>query len=205
MSRLVATFDALNSTALLIIGVIIIIIGLLLAFLGKGALRRFMGLIGSVIGGSVGYIIGGSLSSGSPWLAIALGFIGAILGSTLLTYATNVALAFFVGFIAAGATYLALGGTPVGDTRATEDPVMIALLVMVIVFSIVYYFIDELMAFLTALIGAALVGAGTFLITQSQLYGGVVLGVVFLLGLTVQMAFAKRKERRPRPVAAEPY
>jgi len=204
---------ALDPIALLILGVVLSICGLALAFFGKTALNRATSILGGIIGGSAGYIIGGSVST-EPYLAAVLGLIGAILGSVMLSYAPNATLAFFVGFIAAVIAFLAqpapVNADPVMLARAQDGRVMVALLVMVVAFAIVYYFVDELMKILTALIGGVLVAAGVFLILndptgdpgQRQLYAAVALGAVFLLGTVVQYALARRSPRKPRTMPA---
>jgi len=181
--------------AFLLIGIVLALCGLLLAFLGRRAMGQFLSLIGSIIGGSVGFIVGEAISPSSPYLPIVLGVVGVILGSLLLSYAPNAALAFFTGFLAAVIAYVALGGTPQGDARGQEPPVMAALLVMVIVFALIYYFIEDLMVPITALIGGVLVGAGVFLATQSPINGGIALGAVFLLGMLVQFARGRGQSR----------
>jgi hypothetical protein len=186
--------------AFLIIAVVLALCGLILALGGKRGVGQYLSMIGSAIGGTVGYIIGEAVSPGSIYLPIALGIIGVILGSLLLSYAPNAALAFFTGFLGAVVAYLALGGTASGDPRGQQPPVMASLLVMVLVFALVYYFIEELMVIVTSLIGAVLVGAGVYLATQSAVIGGAALGIVFLLGVIVQ--YARRDSRRSRPEQA---
>src|SRR3972149_2405204 len=106
------------------------------------------------------------------------------------------ALILMGAFLALCGLALALRGSPQGDPRAQDSHVLVALLVMVLVFAVIYYFIDELMVAITALIGGVLAGAGVFLMTQNAVYGGAALGAVFLLGAPIQYAFAKRRERR---------
>ena len=183
----------------LLIAAVLGICGVLLAFLGRKSASQYLSLIGSAIGGTVGFIIGDAISPGTYYLAIALAVVGLILGSLLLSYAPNAALAFFTGFLGAVVAYVAFGGTDSAASRGQEPPVMASLLVMVLVFAVVYYFIEELMVLITALIGGVLVGAGVFLATpspQDPTYAGVALGAVFLLGLVVQYARGGRDQSR---------
>src|SRR3990172_1540258 len=124
--RTAVAYNVLSPEALILMGAFLALCGLALALLGKKVVGQFLSLIGSVIGGTAGYIVGGAVSPNSPYLAIVLGFIGLILGSLLLSYAPNAALAFFTGFLAAVITYLALRGSPPRGPPPPDPPPLVA-------------------------------------------------------------------------------
>ncbi|TLZ50820.1 MAG: hypothetical protein E6K18_06445 [Methanobacteriota archaeon] len=205
-------FDtAINPTTLLILGILLIVVGLVLAFFGRKVWTPFMSFVGAIIGGTVGYIIGGFYAPSGYVVALVLGLIGSILGSILFNYLVKIALALITAAIPATLTYYAMGGNAVSDQTARDTPVIVAILVLVLVFAIAYYFVEELIGVVTALVGGALLGVGIFLATGSGTYalgGG---AGVFLAGSILQtMAIRAAKKgsvwrlRRARAARAAP-
>src|SRR3970282_471872 len=134
---------ALGPEATLIIGVILVVTGLALAFWGHGIWSSLMSLIGALIGSAVGYLFGAALAGG--YLAgLLLAAVGAIIGSILFTKLVKVALAFLVGILAAALVYTALGGSAVFVAGQLDARLIVALLVLLLVFAPAYYFIDDL-------------------------------------------------------------
>ena len=206
-----AAVTAINAGALTIIGVILILVGLALAFWGRKVWTPFMSLVGAVIGGSVGYIIGGFYASSGYVVALALALIGSVLGSILFNYLVKIALALIAASIPAVLAYFALRGDPIRDPAAQDTSVIVAILVLLTVFVIAYYFVEELIGIVTSLVGGFLLGAGVFLAMNAF---GLALGSgvgVFILGSIVQtlaIRTAKRgsvwRLRRARAVPVGP-
>src|SRR5207245_7203351 len=96
------------------------------------------------------------------WLILAL--VGAIIGSFLLTKLVKVALAFLVGLLAGAAVYGVLGGRAQFTAGQIDTPLIAAILVLVVVFGISYYFIDDIIGIITAAIGGLLLALGLFLL-----------------------------------------
>src|SRR5947209_4763609 len=117
----------LSGEAGVIIGVVLIITGLALAFWGHGIWSTIMSLIGALLGAAVGFLFGASLSANIA-VALILALVGAIIGSILFTKPVKVALAFLVGLLAAAAVYGLLGGRaqctpgPIGRRSARSQP-----------------------------------------------------------------------------------
>src|SRR5206468_2745418 len=106
-----ATFFSLDPRVVLAIGAALVLLGLALAFWGRGIWRRIMALIGMVLGGIIGFIagyaIGGFTVGGytiSPYvLGLILSLIGALIGTLLFAKLVNIALALVIGLAAAAA------------------------------------------------------------------------------------------------------
>ncbi|MGI0149590.1 MAG: hypothetical protein ACREDF_08690 [Thermoplasmata archaeon] len=186
-----------------ILAAILIITGLALAFKGHGLWSTVMSIIGALLGSAVGYLFGVALG-GSLITGLILAMVGAIIGSILFTKLVKVALAFLVGFLAAAVVYGALGG----QARFTEgqlDAALIgALLVLVAVFAIAYYFIDDIIGIVTAAIGGLLLAVGLYILDAGTLTAALAGLSVFALGAFVQTAAIKRKRRARAGVAAAP-
>lgn len=182
----VTSHTAINPGALAIIGFLLILVGFVLAFYGRKLWTPFMSLVGAIIGGSIGFIVGGFYAPNGYLVALVLGLVGSILGSILFNYLVKIALALIAAAIPATLTYFAMNPNPVADQTAQDPAVIAAILVLLVVFAIAYYFVEELIGVVTALVGGFLLGIGAFLATGN---GGLALGggaVVFLVGAIVQ-------------------
>src|SRR5213592_1772709 len=186
-----------------ILAAVLIITGLALAFWGHGLWSTVMSMIGALLGSAVGFLFGAALGGLVPGLILAL--VGAVIGSILFTKLVKVALAFLVGLLAAALVYGLLGGQA-RFTQGQLDPALIgALLVLIVVFGISYYFIDDIIGIITAAIGGLLLAGGLYLLRgpgsglTSALAG---LGV-FVLGAIVQTS-AIRRRKQARAAASPP-
>src|SRR5438876_30778 len=116
------------------------------------------------------------------WTTV-MSMIGALLGSA-------------VGFLFGAA----LGGVVAGLVLALVG----AILVLIVVFGISYYFIDDIIGIITAAIGGLLLALGLYLLTNTIVTPGLAGLGVFLLGALVQTATIKRKQRARTRAAATP-
>ena len=199
-----ATIPALpfvSGEAATIIGVILIVTGLALGFRGHGIWSSVMSLIGSLLGAAVGYLFGAAFGL-IPSLVLAT--VGAIIGSILFTKLVKVALAFLVGFLAAAVVYGSLGGQARFTDGQIDPPLIAALLVLVAVFAIAYYFIDDIIGIVTAAIGGLLLALGLIFLSQDVVIAGLAGLGVFILGAIVQTAAIKRRRQARAGVAAAP-
>jgi len=174
-----------------ILAAVLIITGLALAFKGHGLWSTVMSMIGALLGSAVGFLFGAALGGMVAGLVLAL--VGAVIGSILFTKLVKVALAFLVGVLAAALTYgLLRGGATF--TGQMDPPLVGAILVLIVVFGISYYFIDDIIGIITAAIGGLLLALGLFLLGATAVTAGVAGLGVFLLGALVQTAAIKRKK-----------
>src|SRR5213078_713169 len=165
-----------------ILAAVLIITGLALAFWGHGLWSTVMSMIGALLGSAVGFLFGAAL-------------VGAVIGSILFTKLVKVALAFLVGLLAAALMYGLLGGQA-RFTQGQLDPALIgALLVLIVVFGISYYFIDDIIGIITAAIGGLLLALGLYLLSAGTVTAGLAGLGAFILGALVQTAAIKKKNR----------
>src|SRR6184192_355364 len=173
-----------------ILAAILIITGLALAFYGHGLWTTVMSMIGALLGSAVGFLFGAAL-------------VGAVIGSILFTKLVKVALAFVVGLLAAALVYGLLRGSA-NFTGQMDPPLVGAILVLIVVFGISYYFIDDIIGIITAAIGGLLLALGLYLLTNTIVTPGLAGLGVFLLGALVQTATIKKKQRARTRAAATP-
>ena len=172
--------------ALTIIGVLLILVGIGLAFAGRKLWAPFMSLVGAILGGAVGYIVG-VYYVGTGLGPLLLALIGSVLGSILFNYLVKIALALIAAGVPAILTYYGLGGNTAADQTAQDTPVIVSILVLLIVFAIAYYLVEELIGVVTALVGGFLLGAGVFLVTDGDVTMSLAMAtIVFLVGGTLQ-------------------
>ncbi len=192
-----------------ILAAILIITGLALAFWGHGLWSTVMSLIGALLGSAVGFLFGAAVQGELVGLILAL--VGAIIGSILFTKLVKVALAFLVGLLAGAVVYGVLGGRASFTAGQMDNRLVAAILVLIVVFGISYYFIDDIIGIVTAAIGGLLLALGLYLLlgpgsgTTAALAG---LGL-FALGAIVQTAAIRRKKQarvaaRAAPAAPPP-
>jgi len=184
-----------------ILAAILIITGLALAFYGHGLWTTVMSMIGALLGSAVGFLFGAALGGVVAGLVLAL--VGAVIGSILFTKLVKVALAFLVGLLAAALVYGLLRGSA-NFTGQMDPPLVGAILVLIVVFGISYYFIDDIIGIITAAIGGLLLALGLYLLTNAIVTPGLAGLGVFLLGALVQTATIKRKQRARTRAAATP-
>lgn len=177
----------------LIAGVVLLIMGLVLAFFGKLIWATMMAMIGSMIGFLLGFILGTFI--GGIIVALVLAFIFMIIFSLIFGYLVELGLALILGLMGFALVYFSF-------REANPTAAIIGgAVVLAIIFAVSYYFIEEVIAVATALIGGILAGIGVFLLSYD---GGLSIGVglmIFVFGSLVQIFFL-RKHRMRRGRAA---
>src|SRR5881275_1438329 len=182
-----------------ILAAILIITGLALAFYGHGLWTTVMSMIGALLGSAVGFLFGAALGGVVAGLVLAL--VGAVIGSILFTKLVKVALAFLVGLLAAALVYGLLRGSA-NFTGQMDPPLVGAILVLIVVFGISYYFIDDIIGIITAAIGGLLLALGLYLLSVVSTLTAALAGLgVFVLGAFMQTSAIRRK-RQARAAAA---
>ncbi len=176
-----------------LIGGVLIVTGLLLAFWGHGIWAMVMSMIGALLGSAVGYLFGVPL--GGNLVGIILAVVGAIIGSILFSKLVKVALAFLVGVLAGALVYSLMKGQAYFSAGTLDPALIVALLVVVVVFGISYYFIDDLIGIITSAIGGLLLAAGLYIVNVATILAAAAGVGVFILGAVVQTRAINRKRR----------
>src|SRR5213594_84151 len=121
--------------------------------------------------------------------ATVMSLIGALLGSV-------------VGYLFGAAVYGVLGGRATFTAGQLDTPLIAAILVLIVVFGISYYYIDDIIGIITAAIGGLLLALGLYLLSVVSTLTAALAGLgVFALGAFMQTA-ALRRKRRARAAAA---
>jgi hypothetical protein len=196
---IVAAFAIGAPEILLIIAALLIIIGIALAFRGRKLWAGLMSIIGAVIGGTLGYLFGMLIND---WItALILSMVGAFIGSLLFGYIVKIALAFVTSLLVAGLAYIAIGQSMSQDMR-----IVVAAVLLLVIYAVAYWFIQEIIAFVTALLGGLLVGVGIILLGLGTTAAVSVGGLVFLAGFVIQSVdYGREKRRRVARAAAATY
>ncbi|OGS50369.1 MAG: hypothetical protein A3K65_08360 [Euryarchaeota archaeon RBG_16_68_12] len=195
-----ATVLGLDPTLSLVIGAVLIVLGLVMAFFGRGVWAFLMGIIGAAIGSILGFIIG--FAVGNYLLGLILAIVGGIVGGYLFGKLVKIALALVMGVLAAALVFGLMGsptGTGLGDTRT-----IIAIVAFFVVFALSYYFVEELIAIITSIIGGLLVALGVYILlgTGTSLIAGAAGLGVFVIGAVVQTIKLRRQKRIAKAMAA---
>ena len=163
--------------------IIMLIIGLVLAFFGIKVWETLMGIIGGFIGWFIGFGLGMYYFESDPNVyiyAIIIGLICGFIGSMLFHYLVEAAMALVVAALGGGVVYYMGGETP------EQMYLIAAIIVFVVVFALAFYFMDELIGVFTAMIGAILAGAALYLLMDGDPMS-IILGIViFISGAALQ-------------------
>jgi len=192
---------AFGPEASLIISIVLVVTGLVLAFFGHGIVSSLMSMIGALLGSAVGYLFG--VAAGGLLVGLVLAVVGAIIGSILFSKLVKIGLAFLVGILAAVLVYTLLGGAATTIPGQIDTRLIVSLLVLLVVFALSYYYIDELIGIITAAIGGLLLAGGLYFLDVAGLTAALAGLGVFALGAAVQTSKIRRR-RALRAAAAAP-
>jgi len=195
----------ISTEAATIIGIVLVAVGLAMAFWGHGIWASVMSMIGALLGSAVGFLFG-SIFGYVGGLVLAV--VGAIIGSILFSKLVKVALAFLVGLLAGVLVYSLLRGSATFTQGQMDTPLIVAILVMVVVFALAFYYIDDIIGIITAAIGGLLLAAGLYLLGIPTLLAGLAGLGGFAVGAIVQTAAINRKRKAKAAAAAyaaQPY
>ncbi len=190
MGTILAATNILGTPEIiLLVGALLVLAGIVLAFRGRRMWAGLMSLIGAIIGGSLGYLFGLMMNQ---WVtALILSMVGAFLGSLIFGYIVKIALAFVMALLVAGLNYIALGSSVSQDVRVAA-----ASIILLVAYAIAYWFIQEIIALVTALIGGILIGIGSYLLGLTPNTAIAIGALVFFLGFIIQTVDYRRDKKR---------
>jgi len=189
-------FDGnVESEYVVLIALILIIVGVLVAFAGRRVWKPTMSFVGAIVGGTMGYVIGYAL--GGWLLAVVVAMLAAFIGSVIFVFISQVALGLIAGFI----TYLVV--------VALIDNAIVGLIFAVVAVVVTYVYIEQAIGIVTAIIGGLAAGLGLIWLEQDMLVSVLVMFVLIVFGAAFQMtALAEEQKRKvaglAAPVAAAP-
>jgi hypothetical protein len=166
-----------------LIALVIVFVGLALAFAGRRVWKHMMSFIGAIIGGLFGFVFGAAIGG---WLVgFVTGLLGSFIGSALFIFLARVGIS-----VVAGALALVVVGGLTGSG-------LLALVVGAIAFVVIFVYVETAIGLVTAVVGALLVGAGLFLmdLVDMLLIVVAVLGIA-VFGAAFQMIALKEEKER---------
>lgn len=173
-----------NDQLLFLVALLLMLLGLALAFVGRKVWKHVMSLVGAIIGGLLGFAFGMALGN---WL---FGFVGGILGS-MVGGAVFVFLARLgIAAVAAVLAFIVVAG-------GTESEIAGGLIGL-IVFIATFIYAETAVGIVTAIVGGLLFGSGMFLLDLNMTM--IVLSVMALavFGGAFQMSVLKEEHERKR-------
>lgn len=180
---------------LFLVALLLMLLGLALAFVGRKVWKHVMSFVGAVIGGLLGYVFGAAIGG---WV---VGFIGAMVGSmvggAVFVFLARLGIAAVAGTLA---LIVVAGGT-------SSD--IAGLLVAAIVFVATFVYAETAVGIVTAIVGGLLFGSGMFLLEMDMTITVLAVLALAVFGGAFQMSVLKEEADRARrrragysPVAA---
>lgn len=171
---------------LLIAAVLLVVVGLFLAFAGRRIWKRVMSLVGAIIGGLIGFTLGTAV--GGILVGFIAGALASMVGSALFIFLARVGLGLVAGVLA----FVVVG-------MFVED-VLIAAIVAVVAFGVTVAYIEAAMGVVTAVVGGLLVGFGLLLMEEFDMMVVLLslLGVMVFGGAFQMVALKEETEQRRR-------
>lgn len=170
---------------LVLISIVLLVVGLLLAFAGRTVWKHVMSFIGAIIGGLLGFTFGTAIGG---WLVgFIVGMLGAMVGSAMFVFLSELALALVAGLLA----YI------LGD--AVTGSQIVGLVAAAVAFGLTVVFIKEAIGVVTAIVGGLLVGIALVWSEFVDMTMAVIaMFAVMVFGAAVQLMGVREEERRMR-------
>ena len=181
--------ESASPELLLLIGVALLCIGFVLAFVGRLAWRPVMAFIGGVLGGLFGFVFGTAV--GGILLGLLVSMLGAVIGSMMFAFLMEIGLGVVAGFL-----------TYVVASALTESFIVSAVLAGV-VFVLTVVFVEEAIGVVTAVVGGLLVGIGLIwidvpdmMVVVLMMFGTMIFGAAFQMSAIKEQRAAKARGAR---------
>jgi len=172
--------DGLSSELGILIYLLLIMVGLVIAFAGHLVWRHLMSFIGAIIGGLFGFVLGTAI--GGVLVGLIVSMLCAVVGSFVFIFLAEIGLGVVAGLFA----YFVAYGL-VGD-------VIVALIVGGLALGLTIAFIEQALGIVTAVVGGLLVGLGLIWLDwmDMTLVVVVMLGVI-VFGSAVQLSAIRKR------------
>ncbi len=150
-----------------LIALVLVLVGLALAFAGRRVWKHMMSFVGAVIGGMFGFLFGAAVGG---WIVgFIVGMLGSFIGSALFIFLARLGLS-----VVAGALTIVVAGAVSGSE-------LVSLALGAIASVVTFVYVETAIGIVTAIVGGLLVGAGMFLMGVEDM----LLVVLAILGLAV--------------------
>lgn len=179
-----------NPELLFLIALVLMLLGLALALVGRKVWKHLMSFVGAIIGGLLGFVFGAAIGG---WLVgFIAGMIGSMIGGAVFVFLARLGIAAVAGVLA---FIVVAGGT-------TSE--IAGLLVGLIVFVATFIYAETAVGIVTAIVGGLLFGSGMFLLDIDMTLTMLAVLALAVFGGAFQMSVLKEERDRPRirhPVA----
>jgi len=183
-----------NRELLMLVSLLLLLVGLALAFAGRKAWKHVMSFIGALIGGLMGYVFGAAI--GGILIGFIVGMLGSFIGSALFIFLARVGIALVAGML----SFIVLA--------AVTGSGLLALIVGGIAFALTFVYIEVAIGIVTAVVGGLLVGFALVLFdvdlttTVLVMLGLMVFGAAFQMTVWKEEQDRRRHHAKHHPVAA---
>jgi MFS family permease len=168
-----------------LIYVLLLLIGLLIAFAGRAVWRHLMSFIGAIIGGLLGFVIGTAV--GGILVGLFVSMLCAVVGSFVFIFLAE----FGLGVVAGLFTYFVVVGVLENEIVALIAAAMALVLTII--------FIDHALSIVTAVIGGLLVGLAILWLDWLDMTMVVLaMFAVIIFGAAIQLTAIKDRDEEER-------
>lgn len=178
---------------LLLFLVILLLVGLVLAYAGRLVFESLMSFLGALIGAMIGFNIGYSTLNLGIIGGLIICVVGALIGGLIFYHIVEFAIALFCGIIGGGIVVAVLGtGTTV---------IILAVVVGLIITLLAWHFIKEILSVATSLMGGMICGYA-FIQIDSRLgwgLGGIwtLLAILIIVsGAIIQIKYVRERKTK---------
>jgi len=173
-----------NRELQLIAAILLVFIGLFLAFAGRRIWKSVMSFIGGIIGFVVGLALGTAI--GGVLVGLIVGILGGIIGSAVFVFLARLGISAVAGLLAF-LVVSAIGGSAW---------FIAAVIVGVVVFVITFVFVEAAIGVVTAVAGGLLLGFGLILLDIDMALSVVAMLAVIVFGAVFQLYVWHEEEER---------
>ncbi len=173
-----------NREILVIIALLLVFVGLFLAFAGRRIWKSVMSFIGGIIGFLVGFALGTALSG--VLVGFLIGALGGIIGSAVFVFLARLGISAVAGILAF-LLVSAMGGSSV---------FVIAVIAALVVFVITFVFVEAAIGVVTAVAGGLLLGFGLIMLDVDMTLSLIAMVAVIVFGAAFQLYVWHEEEDR---------
>lgn len=182
-----------NRELQIIVAVLLVFVGLFLAFAGRRIWKSVMSFIGGIIGFLVGLAIG--TAAFGVLIGLLIGILGGIIGSAIFVFLARLGISVVAGLLAF-LVVSAIGGT---------TWLIPALIVGAVVFVVTFVFVEAAIGVVTAVAGGLLFGFGLILLDVNMGLSVIAMLAVIVFGAAFQLyVWHEEEERRHGRAAVDP-
>lgn len=185
----------LSDQLLMLIAVVLLLVGLALAFFGRVVWRHVMSFVGGVVGGLLGFTFGSALG-GSMLVGFIIGFLGAMIGSAVFIFLARVGISALAGVLGFIVMTSLLPTVISGVSTSTLDAA--ALVIGLVVFVITFVYAEVTIGIVTAIAGGLLAGFAMILLGVDMTLSVLALLAIIVFGAALQLTVLKEETENRR-------